>query len=101
MARSATLSAQVANVVRPWGLLTFLLLAYAAYTIQDAWQPAQRAIAQLAAMPQISLPPLQQLFPLHLEAPRVVLKCMAGKVTTYSDQTCGSGQDAEAILLED
>lgn len=85
--------------MRPWGLLTLLLLAYAGYTIHDAWPPTQRAIAQLSTIPPISLPPLQQLFPLRLEAPRVVLKCMAGGTTTYSDRSCHSSQDAEALLL--
>ena len=101
MVRSASFSADLATILRPWGLLTFVLLAYAGYTIHDAWRPTQRAIARLATLPQIAMPPLQQLLPLRLQAPRLVLKCMADGTITYSDNSCDAGEDAEAILLAD
>lgn len=97
----ASISTQVAAAVRPWGLLTLLLLAYAGYTIHDAWQPTRRAIARLATIEQIALPPLPDLLPLRLEAPRLVLKCMTPAGTTYSDSSCDPGDDAEALLLAD
>lgn len=86
-----TLSAQVAETVRPWGLLAAIALGYAAYTLHTGLPDRVRHAA-----PRAVLPSLQLLRTPVLAAPRLVLKCVQDGVVTYSDQPCPA---ADVLLL--
>ena len=86
-----TLSSQVAETVRPWGLLAAIALGYAAYTLHTGLPDRIRHAA-----PRPVLPSLQLLRTPVFEAPRLVLKCVQDGVVTYSDQSCPA---ADVLLL--
>lgn len=75
-------SSEAAAIVRPWGLLTAIVLGYAAYTLHTGWQDRIPR-----PTPRIALPTVQLRMP-PLEAPRTVIKCVQAGSVTYSDLPC-------------
>lgn len=87
-------SRELARILRPWGMLTWLVLVYLAYIAYDTVP----TLLQHRSPPRMQSPVQAQ--PARIERERVVTKCIEPEAVTYSDNACAPGALSQHVILE-